>query len=132
MIRFEVFKNLVFRGYYSLEAALGDSKYSLKTEKLFISLLIFAKWEYCEIIKQFDTKDSLFSSSVLKKDKKKKDVIFSLEFSSLRSKRSFSEISTETLILMRLKFDHTSKPNFKKKNFKNYLALLVKGSKFLD
>ena len=70
------FKNPIFRCYYSLEVALGDSKYSLKVEKLFISPLILAKQEYCEIIKHFDSKDGVFSS-FHEKDKKEKDIIFS-------------------------------------------------------
>ena len=64
---------------------------------MFIYPLILVNREYCEIIKYFDTKDGLFSSLVLENDKKEKDIISSseLDFPSLRSKISFSEILAE-------------------------------------
>lgn len=131
LIKFEVLKILFLDAtIYSLEVALRDSKYSLKVEKLFISPLILAKREYCEIIKHFDSKDSVFSS-FHEKDKKEKDIIFSskLEFPSLRSKRSFSEISIEFSDLDDAKFQSQFKTQPQEKKIKKLSSIACEGIK---
>ena len=125
------FKNPVFRGYYSLEAAIWNTKYSLKTNKIFFSLLILAKRDYCEIIKHFDEKNHLLSSNVFTKatEDKGKSFLSELEFPPLGSKRSFSDISS---LLKTLRLDQNLNLKFRKRSFKNYPTLLVKRSIFLD